>query len=65
MAQSRCPRDECGGTSFELKELVPRKANFKYQAVQCANCGAVVSVVDTGHLPSILAKIASRVGINL
>ncbi len=46
MALSRCPRSDCGGTSFELKEISPRDSRFKLNAVQCGVCGAVVGAMD-------------------
>lgn len=69
MAASMCPK--CESHKFELKdsEAPPgngiQGAKFKYSFIQCKTCGAVVGVVDHYHLPSLLQKIAAKLGLNL
>lgn len=46
MAQSKCVA--CGHDGFEMKEVLPSGAPFKFKFVQCAACGVVVGV--TGFL---------------
>lgn len=64
MAFSKCPKSGCDNSFFEMKELKVANANFRYSAIQCSSCGAVVSVVDIVHLPTGLEKIAKKLGIS-
>ena len=68
MAQSTCPSPGCDGHSFELSELSVSGANFRLYAVQCATCGAVVSVLpyfDAGTIATgnrdLLVALTARV----
>lgn len=69
MAISKCGK--CEGTSFELKNSVTRTGSvidgtqFAYSFIQCRSCGTVVGVVDSHHVPSLLQKIAAKMGFNL
>lgn len=65
MANSRCPRSECTGTSFEGKELAVRDARFKFYAIQCATCGAVVGVDSWVNPGNALERIAKHLGVTL
>lgn len=65
MALSRCPRSECSGRSFEMKELTVSGANFRNVAIQCSSCGAVVGVMDYLPIGAALLKIAGKLGITL
>ena len=65
MATARCPRTDCTGTSFEMKELNIRGANYRHLAVQCSTCGAVVGVTEIMNLGYALQKIGSKLGISL
>jgi predicted nucleic-acid-binding Zn-ribbon protein len=69
MATSTCPK--CESTSFEMKSSVTGTRNsisgaaYVYSFVQCRSCGAVVGVVDHHHVPSLLQKIAAKLGLKL
>jgi len=62
MATSCCGK--CGGTSFEVKEAPRIKGTeHKFMLIQCPSCGAVLNVVDFDHLPTLLRRIAEKLGI--
>lgn len=61
MAQSTCIK--CGNGRFELKEQEPERSNYKYQFVQCTNCGGVVGVVEYLNNGALLNQIKERLGI--
>lgn len=67
MAVSKCPK--CDHTSFEIKDVVPQGATYKYRFIQCASCGAVVGTLE--HLPlgpnieaiwTLVQRIALKIG---
>ncbi len=57
---SRCPRSDCNGSGFELKELEVRGAKWKYLAVQCSTCGAVVALQDFVNVGQTLGMIEKK-----
>lgn len=63
MATSTCPK--CTSTSFEVKEFAPRGAYYKLTAVQCSSCGCVISVQDYFHVPTLLERIAKKIGFDI
>lgn len=70
MAEPNCPR--CGQHVFELVEGAPLNSQLKIMFTQCAGCGAVVGVMDSINLGSILLeqsriirKIAQRLDIDV
>ena len=63
MATSTCPK--CPNTTFEIKELAPRGSNYKLMAVQCSSCGCVISVQDYFHVPTLLERIAKKMGFDI
>lgn len=63
MAMSSCPK--CGNGHFEMKEHSPKGSQFKIMLIQCASCGTVVGVTDFYNIPSLLGKIAARMGFKL
>lgn len=63
MAISKCPKDGCGSSSFEAKELKVRDSGFRLIAIQCSVCGAIVSVLDFLNIGSALGKIADKLGV--
>lgn len=65
MALSRCPRGECSGTSFELREIEPRHAAYKLHAIQCSSCGAVVGVMDYFNIGVLVRKLAKALHVDL
>lgn len=44
MAQSKC--GHCGNFAFEVKEVSPNGARFKYFFIQCTSCGVPVTAVE-------------------
>jgi len=42
-----------------------RNAAYKIMFIQCASCGAVVGTTDYYNVPSLLEKIAKKLGFNL
>ena len=64
MATSTCVK--CNGTIFEVKENANvRHSAFKIMFIQCASCGAVVGTTDYFNVPSLLEKMAAKMGFNL
>ena len=63
MAISKCPA--CSLTRFEMKTLEPEGSKFKLSAVQCASCGAVLGITDYYNVPSLLDKIAQKIGVQI
>lgn len=63
MTTPNCPR--CQGTSFEIQEILVDKANFRHNAVNCSDCGAVLTVFERYNINYRLLKIAKKLGINL
>lgn len=63
MARSRCPRSECSSTSFEAVVLEPKHSNYRYMAIQCADCGAVVGVQDMYNTTVQLRALAAKLGV--
>ena len=53
MALSQCPNPSCESHSFQLCTIAVAGASDKLNAIQCARCGTVVSVLtlnDPGKL---------------
>jgi hypothetical protein len=63
MAASTCVK--CGGHSFELMENEPSGAKFKFYFVQCSSCGGVVGVLSVRHIPTMLDKLGTKLGVDL
>lgn len=64
MATSTCPK--CTGTTFEMKENGSvRNAAYKIMFIQCTSCGAVVVTTDYFNVPSLLEKLAKKMGFNI
>jgi len=63
MARSRCPRSDCSSTSFEAVALEPKRSNFSYLAIQCAECGAVVGVQEMENTAVQLRALAAKLGV--
>jgi hypothetical protein len=59
MGRSRCPRSDCSSTSFEAVALEPKHSNYRYMAIQCAECGAVVGVQDMYNTTVQLRALAA------
>jgi len=63
MATSTCPK--CTNTSFELKEITVRNAKYRYMAIQCDVCGAVISTKEYFNIGSLIIRFAKRLNIEL
>jgi Fe2+ or Zn2+ uptake regulation protein len=63
MAMSTCPK--CDSHKFEMKGAEPDGSKFKVMFIQCASCGAVIGITDYYNIPSLLAKIAKKMGFNI
>lgn len=70
MAEPICPR--CGEHAFELVEGAPLNSQLRVMFMQCAACGAVVGVMDSMNLGSllleqgrVLQRIARTLGIDI
>lgn len=61
MATSTCPK--CDGTTFEMKEGKVTGSNFRIMFVQCRSCGAVVGATEFVNVPSMLQKLARKLGV--
>jgi len=62
---SRCPRTDCPGTSFEMKELKVLGAKFRQMAIQCSSCGAVVGTTDFVNVGALLENLANKLGVSV
>jgi hypothetical protein len=64
---SRCPRSECNGTSFRMKEFSPevRGSAVRLQSIECDTCGAVVGVYDVVSVPKLIYALATALNIRL
>jgi len=61
MVTSSCPK--YGSNAFECVEATIKGLDFRHNFVQCAQCGAVVGILDYYNLGNILRKIADKLGI--
>jgi hypothetical protein len=65
MARSRCPRESCEGTAFELTELKVDRSPSRIGGVQCSRCGAVVGVVELPAVTGMLERMARKMGVDV
>lgn len=64
MARPTCPK--CESSRFEMTTVDNiQNARFKMNLIHCASCGATIGVVDFQHVPTLLERIAERLGVNL
>lgn len=62
MAFPSCPK--CSNRSFTLEELDGvAKSKYKFFAVCCSSCGAILSVQDYYPLGAMLEKVLKKLGI--
>ena len=59
MAYSKCAH--CDNSSFEIREVSPRGAGYKYNFIQCSSCGAPVGVVSYYNLDQTILQIEKLV----
>lgn len=50
---------------LETSDAHVSNANFKYNFFVCTKCDAVVGVSEHFHTPTLLAKIAKHLGLDL
>jgi hypothetical protein len=65
MATSRCPRSDCNGSSFEMKELKVKGSAFRLWSIQCASCGAVVATQEFFNIGAAVERVAKKLGVTL
>jgi hypothetical protein len=65
MAVSKCPRETCNSSRFEVKELQVQGANFRLMAIQCASCGSIVGVQEFFNIGARIEDLAKKMGIKL
>ena len=58
MAMSKC--GSCGGHLFQLHEVTPSGAAFRYQFIQCTTCGVPVTAVEWTNVGAGLEAIENR-----
>lgn len=63
MARSTCPK--CASNRFETSEATPNKSAFKLIFIQCAECGAVVGVIDYYNIGHLIYKLAAKLHVKL
>jgi len=63
MAVSTCPK--CDSHTFEIVENTPKNSKFKLQFVQCSKCGAVIGVMDSYNIGSLLHKLAKAMNLQV
>jgi|SoiMethySBSTD1v2_1073268.scaffolds.fasta_scaffold233682_2 hypothetical protein len=63
-----CPK--CPNTTFEMSPFEALGGHWKYQAIHCSGCGAIVAVMEDINVGSMLReqnaaieRIAQRVGV--
>ncbi len=65
MARSRCPREGCDGSAFELTELRVDRSPTRIGSVQCTVCGAVVGVIELPPVTGVLERMARKMGVDI
>lgn len=63
VATSTCPK--CDSHRFEVKLLEPIGAQYKFHAVQCAACGAVVGVTEYFNIGARIGDLAKGLNVKL
>jgi hypothetical protein len=62
---SKCPRSDCTGMSFTMRELKVSNSNYKLNSVECSICGAVVGVMEFTNVSAMLHKLGKKLGVTL
>jgi transcription initiation factor TFIIIB Brf1 subunit/transcription initiation factor TFIIB len=63
MQTPTCPK--CPSQVFTLADITIDNAKYKMQAVVCASCGTVVSVIDMMNIGAALHGLATKLGVKL
>ncbi len=61
MARPVCPK--CEYPMFEMSEIEPTDSKFKFNAINCSSCGAVLAVVEFHNTGEQLKKIGEKLGV--
>jgi len=56
---------KCGNNVFELQDYSPKGSNFRFNMVQCSQCGAVVGVVDYYNIGQLIHDLAAKLGVKI
>jgi hypothetical protein len=66
---TRCPRSDCDGQEFEVRETKVLGSNWNHRVIQCAKCGAAVVFGSGGqqeaNLMASLAALSDKFGVRL
>lgn len=63
MANSACPK--CDSNLFEIKDCHKVEGTQNViKFIQCSSCGAVIGTHDKYNIPTLLEKLADKLGIN-
>jgi uncharacterized Zn finger protein len=58
---SKCPK--CDGKNFEMVEETPKGSAFRLMFIRCAECGAVVGVMDYFNIGDLMRKVLNKLGL--
>lgn len=65
MATPRCPKPDCGSSTFALTQSDKIKgARFIMTLIHCNSCGAVVGVTEHTSVTFLLRKVMEHLGIS-
>jgi hypothetical protein len=56
---------KCDNNTFEIVEHSPRGSNFRFNFIQCSQCGGVVGVVDYFNIGQLIHDFAAKLGFKL
>lgn len=59
MATPRCSK--CNGHEFETSVNTPKGSKFRFLFVQCADCGAVLGVLDALNIGDTLVSLNNTI----
>ncbi len=62
---TRCPRNDCDGQEFEIRETKVSGSNWNHKVIQCAKCGAAVVFGSGGQQEANLAANLVAMGNSL
>lgn len=61
MAQPTCPK--CDSRRFEVQVFEPLRSTFRLLCINCAQCGAVVSVMDFYNMGQMVRDLGKKLGV--
>jgi hypothetical protein len=59
---TKCPRSDCDGHEFEVRETKVLGSNWNHRVIQCAKCGAAVVFGSGGQQEANLAASLAALG---